>query len=855
MESSSSSPRQSPTAIGAYRVHELLGTGGSAAVYRATDPAGQPVALKLLDPTASATPAERRRFFRSFQIASILSHPGIARLIEVGEHDGRLFVVEEFVDGETLADRLRRGRLPVVEALRILRKSADVLDYAHQAGVVHRDLSPRNLMLDRAGRVVLVDFGIAFRPDGTTESLTGSLVGTLPYLAPEIIRGRPASARSDLYALGAIAYEMLAGFPPFAATKPEAILDAHLHRRPVRLRSLRPEVESGIDAVLQKLLSKDPDRRYGNAQALLLALDEAQRPRRPRAPSRGLSAAPARSRRGGVVRRLAVAPFTADIEDGSDADRPTRVALGLAETVAATLGGLAGLTVVPPAQVGRAAGPTGTDLLATLGVDAVLQAHLVRGHESQRIAWSLVGRDGEILEGGRLGGSTGALFELEDALLAAILTALRRPEYEGRLRPIADRGDWYPTFLEALGCLQRTDSPSSGARAIVLLEQVRDHGAGGVQVHAALGQAYLRQAEVLHEPQWRHRAEVSCRMAIGLDPLAPEALVTMGRLLVMSGRAMEARDKLEHALTLSPRNVDALVWLSRALEATGDFDGAARAADRARRIRPDYWLAHDRLATLNFRRGRFLAAIHGWNRVIRLTPDNAHALTNLGSALLKRGALDQADEAYRSATAVAPLVRAFEGRGHVCFQRGQFEDAARWFREAIERAPGHWRYRGDLGDALRWVAGGRTESNEAFDQAIEILQRELRDNPGDAPGWAQLALYLARRDQHVEAHAALERALGIAPDSTIARTAAVFVHELSGHRDEAIAALLALGRGPGLPFELRSDPDLAELREVAAVRSRLAPSRTRAANPRPRKGDHGHEEEGTSADPGEVRTG
>lgn len=826
MDSTPSPLHDAPRVIGAYRLLDRVASGGSSTVWRARGPDGEIVAVKLLDPAASGTPSERRRFLRGFNVAAMLAHPGIARLLEAGEQEGRLFVVEEFVDGETVADRLRSGRLPVEEALRILRKSAEALGYAHQCGVVHRDLSPRNLMIDQSGRVVLVDFGIAVRPEGTTQPGSNTLLGTLNYLAPELIRGLPASGRSDLYALGSIAYQMLCGSPPFVATRPEALIRLHLKKRPASLRTLRPELDPRVDRLVRRLLAKLPANRFNNADALLHALDEARQPRtrrsigtngvpkengkRPRRPLAGEARA---------IHRIAIAPFTADLDDGSDPERVGRIALGLAETVAAGLTGVDGLTVVPPRQIQGVSRPTAGALGQALGVDAILNAHLVQRENARRLSWTLVGLDGVALEGGRLGGEGESLFSIEDALLAELIRVLRRPQVSGRLLSAASRESWYGPFLEAIGCLQRTDSESSVDRAIALLEQIRDAGAGGVQVQAALGRAYLRRGEIRREPEWQHRAEACCRIAISLDPLAPEAMLTMGRLLVASGRAAEAIAILDRALELSPRNVDALIWLSRGHEMAGDFAAAERFARLACAERPELWNSHDRLAVLAYRRGRFADAEAEWRRALELTPDNPWVLASLGAALFEQGDLEAAEEAYRDSLEQERSPRALAGLGSVQFYRGNAKQAVHWFRESVERVPGDSRHWGNLADAQRWVEGEREESMSSFDHAIELVRTDLGANPTNANAWGRLALYLAKREQHVEARAALTRALDLGGDSKEIQMRAVIVHELAGSREQALAALDSIVAESTLPFELMEDPELEGLRTAADSRS------------------------------------
>jgi tetratricopeptide (TPR) repeat protein len=801
-------PRPASSTPGGYRLLEQVATGGSSVVWSAETPDGRIVAFKLLDASASGAPADRRRFFRGFDVASRLSHPGIARLIEAGDHEGRLFVVEEFVEGETLAERLRRGSLPVDEALRILRKVGEILRYAHEAGVIHRDLSARNLMLTPSGRVVLVDFGLAVRPEGTTQPGSGSLLGTLPYLAPELIRGRAATARSDLYALGAIGYQMIAGTPPFVASQPEALIRQHLRERPVSLRKIRPEVDPRVDRLLLRLLAKQPEDRFARAEAFLVALDVATQ-------QRVASPRPARSRAKRdprAIRRLVVAPFTSDVEPGSEPERGVRIALGLAETIAAGLSALEGLTVLPATREQEEAAGSPAELVRRLGADAVLRAHLARGEDGSRLSWSILGRDGSILEGGRFGERSESLFVLEDALLGELIRALRRPRSSGRLAAPGVGAQSYAPFLEALGCLQRADGEGSVERAITLLERIRDEAGGGVGVHAALGRAYLRMFEIRREPEWKHRAEASCRIAISLDPLAPEAMVTMGRLCVSGGRASEGTAMLERALALDPGNVDAKVWLSRAHEMTGRFEDAQRVAAQACAEHPERWLVHDRNAVMDFRLGHFREAVEGWRRVLDLTPDNASALANLGAAYFEQGCLEQAEEAYREALGIARWPIALSGLGTVLFYRGRMDEAMHWFAEAVAAAPRDARHWGNLGDAQRWTAGEKERSFDSFDRAIELVRADLSTNPGDARSWFYLALYQAKREQHAEAQAALHRAQDLDGRSSTGRLRALVVHELGGRRTEAVACLHALAASGSLPFELRADPELTDLR-------------------------------------------
>ncbi len=263
---------------GRYLLRHELGGGGTAVVWLAEDLRhGRPVALKVLRPELVTGGAEER-FAREIEIASRLSHPHLVPVLDSGNADGLLYLVMAYVEGETLGDRLRRdGALAPRDVLRILVDVADALAYAHDRGVVHRDIKPDNILL--AGRHALVaDFGVAKAlgavADAPRELTVGIALGTPAYMAPEQATADPAvDHRADLYALGAVAYHMLAGHPPFAGRTPQEILTAHVLDAPEPLESARPGVPAGLAAVVMRALEKLPSARWQTAHELLEQLE------------------------------------------------------------------------------------------------------------------------------------------------------------------------------------------------------------------------------------------------------------------------------------------------------------------------------------------------------------------------------------------------------------------------------------------------------------------------------------------------------------------------------------------------------------------------------------------------------
>jgi serine/threonine protein kinase len=266
------------TRLGPYEIVSLIGAGGMGEVYRARDTRlNRLVALKRLTAHMAASPEGRKRFEREAHITSTLNHPHICTLHDVGEHEGVEFLVMEFIEGETLAARLRRGPLPMIDALRCAAQMADALAAAHRQGIVHRDLKPANIMLTAHG-VKLLDFGLAAlrtsralvegSHDAGTTTAAGMILGTLQYMAPEQLQGKQVDGQADIFAVGAILYEMLNGRRAFDADNSAGVVAAVLNHSPKPLRQDRPDTPAPLDWVVAQCLTKTAEERWQSAADL-----------------------------------------------------------------------------------------------------------------------------------------------------------------------------------------------------------------------------------------------------------------------------------------------------------------------------------------------------------------------------------------------------------------------------------------------------------------------------------------------------------------------------------------------------------------------------------------------------------
>src|SRR5215813_6989396 len=278
-------PLQAGTKLGPYEIVAPIGAGGMGEVYKAADTRlNRTVAIKVLPAQFSDNAEMKQRFDREAQTIAALNHPHICTLYDVGRQEHADFLVMEYLEGETLAQRLTRGAMPLDEALKIAIEIADALDKAHGQGVTHRDLKPGNVMLTQSG-AKLLDFGLAKlkqqpqasptvtpRPTASDTTTPGTILGTMQYMAPEQLEGKEADARSDIFAFGALLYEMVAGKRAFDGRSQALLIASIMSADPEPLSKIQPMTPATLDYVVKRCLAKDPEQRLQTALDLVSQL-------------------------------------------------------------------------------------------------------------------------------------------------------------------------------------------------------------------------------------------------------------------------------------------------------------------------------------------------------------------------------------------------------------------------------------------------------------------------------------------------------------------------------------------------------------------------------------------------------
>ncbi len=807
--------------LGRYRILEPLGEGGMGSVWRADDELlGRAVAVKLLPDNLADSPQARRRFLREARLVSVLDHPGLVTLYEAGEEDGRLFLVFALIEGRTVRELLRGGPMLTADAVRIATEAAEALGHAHARGVVHRDISPGNLMVNREGRTVVIDFGLALGANTSRITSSSATVGTAPYMPPEVISNCPMDHRGDVYSLGAVLYEMVVGRPPFRADQTAALIYSVLHDEVRPPSALRKEVDPRLDDVILRALARDPAARFARIEEFAgdLRATSGIEAIAPTAKRLGHMAEFGRSNVAIARTELAVLPFR-HVGPAGEADVVAEhFARGLSDIVSAALARFARLQIVPPGHESATEGVPWRNLARQLGVHLILVGTVRKSDTHLRVSFSLIdGWLGEQVGGDTIEGTASDLFAFEDRLVAGIIRALNLEAVETVRVPALAATAAHEKYLQALGYLQRTDNEASVDGGIRLLEGLIHTEGSGALLQSALGRGYLRKYNLTFEHEWKDRAETSCRMALALDPHSPDVLITLGSVLYHSGRHDEAVAALQQSLDLNPGNADAWIELSYAREARGDLSGAEHAALESIALRPGSWRTHDRLALVRFRKGLFETAAAAWSRALELVPDNAMVITNLGSAYFHLGRLEDAEREYRRALGIAPGANTFSYLGTVLFFTQRSGEAVALFEKAVALRPKDARTWGNLADAQRWTRGLDAKSCLSFERAVVLTREHLAGNPASAEDWSRLGRWLAKLGKVEESVDATRRALDLAPEILAIHSRAATVFELAGNRESAVQSFEhALTSGYGR-VELERDPELERLRQDPRV--------------------------------------
>ncbi len=842
-----------------YRLEERLGAGGMGLLYRATDlTLKRAVAVKLLARHLVSDEMAKARFIQEARAASALDHPNIATVYDIGEEEDELFIVMALYDGETLKQRLEKGRLPVDEALAILRQVVLGLDAAHLAGIVHRDVKPANILKTSTGTVKILDFGVAKLLAESQAQLTqaGQAMGTVLYMSPEQLGGKPVDARSDLWSVGVLAYEVLAGVSPFQTESSAATAARILHEEPSSLTAV-PGLPDWLALLVSQLLRKNPAERPQSASEVLRRLehpDSASRTEPPQVLSHasrrrvrwwtalGLAAGLLLATAVGWALRTRISEQPADPDRSiavlpfaslSSGEENAYLAEGFHDELLRQIGKIGDLRVISRTSVlqYKAGARNLKEIAEALGVSSIVEGSVQRAGNRVRVAATLIdARNDRQLWGDRYDADATDVFGIQASVAEEIARALR-----ARLSPAQKE--------------QLTRKPTQSAQAYDL---------------------YLRALEYANRPGYDSDnlgfAERLCRQAIQTDPSFALARARLARVRMLThyfvpgtpdSAAEEARGEAEESLRLQPDLPDGHLalglyhyWRHR------DYDRALKELETARAGLPGEVLPY--IGAIARRQGKFDEAIRNEQKAVELDPRSPNTLLELALSLGQTRRYQEADQVFDRVLTIAPdylAVSIYKAHLHELW-KGETELAQEVLRAARARltSQGEWSpslvklmmlhprealpvldslesewivaYRGLYPRAFFYAVahealGEAARARKEYEAAVPLLEAEIKKSPNRIYERTVLASAYAGLGRKEDALREARRAVELLPiskdayfgaDVEISRAA---VEARVGEKDAAIERIRYLLSIPCelSPALLRIDPIWAPLRD------------------------------------------
>jgi len=836
--------------VGPYHIVRQLGSGGMGVVWLAEDTRlNRKVALKTVKSAEADTTEGRQRLMREARAAAALNHPHIATVHDVLDVEGKVIVVFEYIEGDTLAARLQRGPLSIAEAVEVAWQLADALATAHGQGVIHRDLKPSNVVLSPDGRAKVLDLGIArLVPAGhdihasVPGTVGGGLVGTPGYAAPEQYLSRNVDGRADLYSLGVMLYEMIVGSRPFAGNDAVALATSVLRETAPKMASSTDVfIPPRLEALVARLLERDPARRPSSGDEVLVELsplrDTESSPLarrtlllRRRVPKRAIAATAitvlallvllARlqwnaTRTGPAIPVVAVLPL-ANISGDAANDY---LGAGLAESLITSLAAAPSVTVLSRSAVDetRQQYPDRARFVQALDANYLVEGSVQSVANRLRVTLNLVREDASVAWGRTVEGPATDLFSLQAQLASALNDAIadQTPSAE-RAEPAAPTTSSEPAqiaYWKARALLDRRDIAGNTQAALKEFTDAVQADPKFAMGYAGLAEAQWAMYSNTNDKSWADRALESTATAIQLEPNRPAVRYAAAFTHFRSGRYEDARQELDRAIALQPTSEDAMRLLGRVLMRLGRVDEGMQQFNKALSIRPNSVPLHTDMGLALYNASRYKEALEAFERAVAIAPNSSATLTQAGAASQAMGDNARALSYYEKATAIQPRAETFSSMGTIYYGQGEFHKAANAYEAALLIRPlGSITHR-NLGDAYLRL-GRKDDARRAYLQAVTRAEAEVAVSPGDARVLARLAVHQAKAGDDAAARRTLAQAEKLSAEDGQVQLRSGVIHALAGRTDHALTAIERAIKAGISPRAVQTEDDFERLRTL-----------------------------------------
>jgi tetratricopeptide (TPR) repeat protein/predicted Ser/Thr protein kinase len=843
-----------------YRIDALLGQGGMGRVYKAYDKdLDRTVALKVVRHGVMGETDALKRFKQELILASKISHKNILRIHDMGEVGGTKFITMAYVEGQDLYGILKDNpKLPIERVLKFATALAEALAAAHAEGVIHRDLKPQNILVNKDDQIFVSDFGLAksFEEGAQGMTKTGAFLGTPRYMSPEQVEGKPADQRSDLYSYGLMLYEMAVGDVPFTGESTLKVMYQRIQEKPKNPKLLNPSLPSWFVRIIMKCLERDPADRYQSAYEILADLQGSSRGSASGSRTVQIQIPEFAERRwtwvvGAVLAvallALAIPPVRhrifgggATVDKGISGIPPLSqgkfvailpfrilgddqslgyVGEGLSEALSAKLFQLKDLRLASDSAVAKVSEKDPIEKIArTLGVNLVVQGMIQGSADKMAIIVNLV----DVADGGKklwsqqFTGVPKDLLTLEDQISGQLVTALDlKPSNEelarSNERP-TENVDAYDLFLRGRQALRGPQPAEAAQSAINFFEQSIQKDPNFALAYTGLANASLTMYHEKKDPFWAQKALGAAQRAEQLKDTLPEVHFALGTVYLRTGKTAQAIVELKRGLQLAPNSDEGYLRLGKAYMNGGQKEEAIATYKKAIEVNPYYWGNVIALGNAYFSIGDTQKALEQYKRVTELEPGNVAGWDNLGNAYNRLGKYEDCIPAYKKSIEIAPTWSAYNNLANVYSLLGRSAEAVQMSEKAVELGPNQELAVGNLADAYR-ASGQKEKANATYDKAIALAFQELQVNPQSTAALEDLALDYAKKGDPGRGMEFILRARSIDPKDMELMYAQATVSYLANKPSDAIRSLRE-AFSQGYPVkQAEQDPEFAKLKD------------------------------------------
>jgi len=821
-------------------------------VYKAYDlELDRTVAIKVIRPELMANAEILQRFKQELLLASKISHKHILRIHDLGEAGGVKFISMAYIEGRNLAEELQERKvLPQDQAIEIAKQICQALAAAHQEDVVHRDLKPQNVLIDKNGCVYVSDFGLAKSLESdalaaTAMTSVGQVLGTPRYMSPEQVECGPIDGRTDIYSFGLMLYEMVTGGIPFQGNSLQLMLSRvqSMPRNPTLLNAKLPPYLAGI---IMRCLEKDTARRYQSfgdvladlehgrftpagkksavgfvqgwrfrvAIAIVLAIAVVSLPltRRYLPMIKGAHIQFGTSASAPPSKHLAVLPFKVIGDD----PKLTEVAVGLNDSLYAKFFGLNDIQIASPTDVQRIPAADSLQKAAqALGANLLVTGSVQGQADRVQIIVNLDDmQKGQHVFTQAFPGVTQDLLTLEDQIYSKLVNAIAaKPSNESLARVSLHQTEnftAYELYLKGRSAMRDQLNAESVQKAIGFYKQAVGADPTFAMAYAGIADANLRMYRSTKDVSWADQALSAAQQAQSLNENLPEAYFALGSAYTATGKKSEAVAVLRRAVDLAPSADEGYRRLGDAYRAAGNKEEALKAYQRAIELNPYYWFNYNALGSAYLKFSENKKALEAFQRVTELEPDNAAGYENLSAVYFSMGEFEKCIPKLQKALELNKKPIAYSNLGTAYFYLGRYNDAVPMFEKAVELDPGSEINLGNLADAYRW-AGKTTEANATYSKAIEAGLKGLGVNSRDAARLGRMSQYYAKKGDKARAAEFIRRARAIDPKDASLTYSQAIVDLLAENQQDALTDLKQAIAAGYSEQAIRNDPELGKV--------------------------------------------